>query len=212
MSTSPPLPGPLPDRVWWGTDASPITQAWECPPHASAPPPAVPAHTAEGWKRAARPPACAPVSAAAPPQRLQRGKSFCISLFKQLASRWQQAPPSQQPPRRRLPVTRPPSGLCRQGGPAVGASVRRGRAPGSAGRHWRAAGRHRRVSREKWSRGHWFSWMGTVLPFETIHLYHLHLENFLHRQPPLKDAQGDSGNFSSGKMDPQEIMYHPVHP
>jgi hypothetical protein len=60
--------------------------------------------------------------------------------------------------------------------------------------------------------GHWFSWMGTVLPFETIHLYHLNLEHFLHRQPPLKDAQGDSGNFSGGKMDPQEIMHHPVHP
>jgi hypothetical protein len=38
--------------------------------------------------------------------------------------------------------------------------------------------------------------MGTVLPFETIHLYHLNLENFLHRHPPLEDAQGDSGNFS----------------
>jgi hypothetical protein len=59
---------------------------------------------------------------------------------------------------------------------------------------------------------HWFSWMGTVLPFEIIHLCHLNLEHFLHRQPPLEDAQGDSGNFSGGKMDPQEIMHHPVHP
>jgi hypothetical protein len=42
--------------------------------------------------------------------------------------------------------------------------------------------------------------MGTVLPFETIHLYHLNLENFLHRHPPLEDAQGDSGNFSGGKI------------
>jgi len=127
MSTSTPLPGPLPDRVWWGTDASPITQAWECPQPASEPPPAVPTHTAEGWKRAARPHACAPVSAAASPQRLQRCKSFCLRLFKQLASRLQ------QPPRRRLPVTRPPSGLCRQGGPGFGAAGRRGRAPGSGG-------------------------------------------------------------------------------
>ena len=59
---------------------------------------------------------------------------------------------------------------------------------------------------------HWFSWMGTVLPFEIIHLRHLHLEYFLHRQPPLEDAQGDRGNFSGGKMDSQEIMHHPVHP
>src|SRR6266699_4300366 len=41
---------------------------------------------------------------------------------------------------------------------------------------------------------------------------HLNLENFLHRQPPLEDAQGDSGNFSGGKMDPKEIVHHPVHP
>src|SRR5262245_21499058 len=41
--------------------------------------------TVEGLARngqlSARPHACAPVSAAAPPQRLQRGKSLCISLF-----------------------------------------------------------------------------------------------------------------------------------
>ena len=52
--------------------------------------------------------------------------------------------------------------------------------------------------------------MGTVLPFETIHLYHLNLENFLHRHPPLEDAQGDSGNFSGGKMDPQEIVHQVI--
>jgi hypothetical protein len=47
-------------------------------------------------------------------------------------------PPSQQPPPRRLPVTRPPSGLCLQGRRASGAPGRRGRAPGSAG--WALAG------------------------------------------------------------------------
>src|SRR5215467_9133651 len=49
--------------------------------------------------------------------------------------------------------------------------------------------------------GHWFSLMGTVLPFAIITLCHLNLEHFLHRQPPLEDAQSDSGNFSDGKID-----------
>ena len=45
------------------------------------------------WQRLARPHACAPVSAAAPPQRLQRCKSFCTSLFK-LSSPLNQSPPA----------------------------------------------------------------------------------------------------------------------
>ena len=106
MSTRKPSPGPLPDCVWWGTDVAPIPQAWEGPQPASDPPPAVPAHPADRWKRAARLHAGAPVSAAAPP--------------------------------RQLPVTRPPAGLCLQGGGASGGPGRRGRAPGSAG--WARAG------------------------------------------------------------------------
>src|SRR5262245_16512093 len=46
--------------------------------------------------RAARPHACAPVSAAAPPPRLQLYKRFCISLF-QLSSRLNQSPPAASP-------------------------------------------------------------------------------------------------------------------
>src|SRR5262245_52021692 len=47
-------------------------------------------------QRTARPHACAPVSAAAPPQRLQLYKRFCISLFK-LSSRLNQSPPAASP-------------------------------------------------------------------------------------------------------------------
>ena len=51
-------------------------------------------------------PSCAPVSAAAPPQRLQRCKRFCISLFK-LSSRLNQSP--RQSPRAApaVPAARP---------------------------------------------------------------------------------------------------------
>jgi len=54
--------------------------------------------------------------------------------------------------------------------------------------------------------------MGTFSPFEIITLCHLNLENFLHRQTSLEDAQSDSWNFSGGKMDTKEIVHHPVHP
>ena len=40
---------------------------------------------------------------------------------------------------------------------------------------------------------------------------HLHLDHFLHSQTSLEDAQSDSRNFAGGKMDPQEIVYYPVH-
>ena len=81
------------------------------------------------WQRPARPhacapvsrscsllaaPSCAPVSAAAPPQRLQRYKSFCISLFK-LSSRLNQSPPAASPEQLqpcRLPVPSHPSCPC----------------------------------------------------------------------------------------------------
>jgi len=53
------------------------------------------------------------------------------------------------PTPRRLPVTRPPSGLCRQGGP-LARRCGGGGLPGARDGHWRAAGRHRRVCREKW--------------------------------------------------------------
>ena len=54
------------------------------------------------------------------------------------------------------PAARPPAPVRSvPAGRPFGTPVRRGRAPGSVGRHWRAAGRHRRVCREKWSREKW---------------------------------------------------------
>ena len=53
--------------------------------------------------------------------------------------------------------------------------------------------------------------IGNSFAFCHHHLRYLHLENFLHRQPPLEDTQSDSGNFSDGKMDPQQIVHHPVY-
>jgi hypothetical protein len=34
----------------------------------------------------------------------------------------------------------------------------------------------------------------------------------MHRQSPLEEAQSDRRNFSDGKMDPKQIVHHPVHP
>jgi hypothetical protein len=52
---------------------------------------------------------------------------------------------------------------------------------------------------------------GNVLAFGNNHLCHLNLENFLHRQTPLEEAQSDSRNFSGGKMDTKEVVHHPVN-
>jgi len=71
-------------------------------------------------------PSCAPVSAAAPPQRLQRCKSFCISLFKQLSSRLNQspraalaAPAARHPPPARWGSRRRPAAGAGCAGPAA---------------------------------------------------------------------------------------------
>ena len=52
---------------------------------------------------------------------------------------------------------------------------------------------------------------GNVLAFGNNHLCHLNLENFLHRQTTLEEAQSDSRNFSGGKMDTKEVVHHPVN-
>jgi hypothetical protein len=115
------------------------------------------------WQRLARLHACAPVSAAAPPQRLQRCKSFCISLFK-LSSPLErgliafESVPSKPPQPRGQPVPSPPSwpcpaarACCRQGWLAAGALAQRG-----AGSRWRGVGgqmaRHRVDARGRWKR------------------------------------------------------------
>ncbi len=59
--------------------------------------------------------------------------------------------------------------------------------------------------------GHWFSLMGLLSPFQTNRLCQLNVENFMHRQPPLDDAQSDGGDFSGSKMDAKKIVHHPIH-
>jgi hypothetical protein len=56
-------------------------------------------------------PSCASVSAAAPPQRLQRCKRLCLRLLKQ-SPRVVCSRPPEQPQQRRLPVTSHPSCPC----------------------------------------------------------------------------------------------------
>ena len=161
MSTRKPSPGPLPDCVWWGTDVAPIPQAWEGPQPASDPPPAVPAHPADRWKRAARPHACAPVSHAGslsqrvhpsqpPPLHSAYRVTSAFAAVSSAALIAVAAGPLLANQPRRLPVTRPPAGLCLQGGPAAdragGPLAGRGGGgglPGARGGHGRAAGRHR---------------------------------------------------------------------
>ena len=98
-------------------------------------------------------PACAPVSAAAPPPRLQHCKSFCISLFKlssphpQLSSRLQQSPPSRagspSPAPRPVRALRRGAPRARHGGGAPGwaargvwADARRGHQREQSGMGW----------------------------------------------------------------------------
>jgi len=52
---------------------------------------------------------------------------------------------------------------------------------------------------------------GNVFAFCNNHLCHLNLENFLHSQTSLEDAQSDSRHFAGGKMDTKEIVHYPVY-
>jgi hypothetical protein len=174
MSTRKPSPGPLPDRVWWVTDASPITQAWECPQPVSDPPPAVPAHTADGWQRAARPHACAPVSHSCslsqrvhPSQPPPLRSAYSVTrVFASVSSAaliaFEAGPPSSSPRRAGCPSPGPQQVCaCRAGRPPAGrGGLWRAGAAGAGSRErgvgtGRAVGRHRQVCREKWPREKW---------------------------------------------------------
>ena len=140
MTARKPSPGPPPERRCRLLLRLTSPRTWRMGgeaglPWAKAPPARLAASRVPhplSWQRAARPhacapvsrscsllaaPSCAPVSAAAPPQRLQLNKSFCISLFKlssslqQLSSRLHSSPPAQLQPCQ-LPVPSHPSCPC----------------------------------------------------------------------------------------------------
>ena len=78
-------------------------------------------------------PSCAPVSAAAPPQRLQLNKSFCISLFK-LSSRLNQSPRAASP--RAAPAVQ----AARPQPPVLSVRCGASRQPAGGIQRWPAAG------------------------------------------------------------------------
>jgi hypothetical protein len=144
----------LPSAPCWCPCAASLTVAASC----------TPARVCTRLSLVLAVPSCAPVSAAAPPQRLQRCTSFCSSLFKlssplqQLSSRLNQSPPSRpsragspspatrpvRALRRGAPRARPGGVLARVGG-ASGAGRRQARAP--AGAEWHGVG-----GRGRWKR------------------------------------------------------------
>ena len=110
-------------------------------------------------------PSCAPISAAAPPLRLQGCKRFCISLFSSRLIAFESVPPP-QPQRRRLPITQaaqgqpPPSGGQRwlRQAAATGAGELGATAGGGAGATgWVGAsggkGRSRAAAQPRWRPG-----------------------------------------------------------